>query len=160
MKKTFALVIIILIVSGCTGKISENQMIYNGYIEELKETPKITSTKKIVDVNIELERQTADEITYRVTIDNPKVKMNDMEAIVYHNQKTKDVFPSVGIVDDKVNLIPNLKKNKGKDVLGVVLVGYIKTKIDIKDFKPTVKVMILYNNSDNERQKLFYSKTI
>lgn len=160
MKKISVIIILLLITCGCTGKLDEDTITYHSYVEELSELKKTTTSKGIVDVAIELNRYSDDEITYSVVIDNPKEKMKNVEAIVYHDQETTDVYPSVGIYDKKLNLIPNLKKNTDKNVKGIVLVGYIKTKKNISKFHPTLKVMMIYYNSDNERQKIYYSKTL
>lgn len=158
MKKIVIVLSIILVICGCTNKLDEDQLIYNGYVEELKELPKTNTIDHLVDVDIELEKEKEDEITYRVTIDQPKEKMKEVEVFVYHNQKTEDIYPSLGVFDEKVNLIPNLKANKDDNVKGIVLVGYIKTKKKLEEFHPTIKVMISYNNEDNERQKIYYTK--
>ncbi len=158
MKKIGIVLILIMIICGCTNRLDENQLIYNSYVEELKELKSTNTAKDIVDIDIKLEKSSNDEITYRVTIDNPKEKMKQVEAFVYHDQKTEDIYPSIGIFDEKVNLIPNLKEKDEKNTEGIVLVGYIKTKKEIEDFHPTMKVMILYNNQENERQKIYFTK--
>ncbi len=158
MKKIGIVLIVIILICGCTNRLDENQLIYNSYVEELKELKKTNTTKDIVDVDIELEKNSKDEITYRVTIDQPKEKMKQVEAFVYHDQKTEDIYPSIGIFDEKVNLVPNLKKESENNTEGIVLVGYIKTKKELEEFHPTFKVMILYNNKDNERQKIYFTK--
>lgn len=160
MKKISIIIVLLLITSGCAGALDEDTITYHSYVEELSELKKTTTSKGIVDISIELNQYTNDEITYSVVIDNPKEKMKNMEAIVYHDQETTDVYPSVGIYDKKLNLLPNLKKNEDKNVKGVVLVGYIKTKKKMETFHPTLKVMIIYYNSENERQKIYYSKTL
>lgn len=160
MKKIGVIIIVtIIILCGCTGKISEDSMIYKGYVEELKELDNVTTSEGIVDINIELEKNAVDEITYRITIDDPKIKMRQIEAIAYHNFKTEAVFPSIGVYDEKLNLVPGLKKNDRKNVKGLVLIGYIKTDKSIRNFHPTIKVMMLYNDKYNERQKIYYTKT-
>lgn len=158
MKKIGIVLILIMIICGCTNRLDENQLIYNSYVEELKELKSTNTAKDIVDIDIKLEKSSNDEITYRVTIDNPKEKMKQVEAFVYHDQKTEDIYPSIGVFDEKVNLIPNLKEKDEKNTEGIVLVGYIKTKKEIEDFHPTMKVMILYNNQENERQKIYFTK--
>lgn len=159
MKKLALIILVIVIFSGCTGKIDENQMVYDSYIEELRELKNMTTSKKIVDVNVEWEEE-QEKIAYRVTIDNPQVEMYNIEAIVYHTVKTDDIYPTIGVFDKKLNLIPNLEKNEDDNVRGIVLAGYIEKPKDISKFHPTFKVMILYNNKDNERQKIYYTKKV
>ena len=160
MKKIALLLMILFLITGCQYQLSENEIIYKGYVEELKELKNGADVSKIVDLDIKLDKLTEDEITYSVVIDNPKVKMRKVEAIVYHDQKTEDVFPSIGVFDKKLSLIPNLKKNNGDQVKGIALVGYIKSKKEVSDLHPTIKVLILYNNEDNERQKISYIKKL
>lgn len=159
MKKTGLVCLIILLLSGCVGQLDEDNIIYHSYIEEMKELKKVTTSKDVVNVSIELDRHTDDEITYSVVIDNPKESMKNIEAIVYHDQKTADVFPSVGIYDQKLNLIPEQKHDE-KNVKGIVLVGYIATTKPIEQFHPTIQVMIVYSNPENERKKIYYSQTL
>ena len=158
MKKVGMIVVIILILCGCTSKIDEDQLIYNGYVEEMKEIKTDTTSEDIVNVEIELEEETDGEITYRVTIDQPKEEMKDIEAMVYHTEKTDDIYPTIGVFDKKLNLIPGLKDNKDNNVKGIVLGGFIKTRKSIEQFHPTFKIMILYNNKENERKKIYYIK--
>lgn len=160
MKKIGLGCLIILLLSGCIGQLDEDNIIYHSYIEEMKELKKMTTTSTdIVDVSIELDRYSDDEITYSVVIDHPTEPMKNIEAIVYHDQKTEDVFPSVGIYDQKLNLLPS-EKHDGKNVKGIVLVGYIPTTKSIKQFHPTIQVMIIYSNKENERKKIYYSQTL
>lgn len=158
MKKVGLIIVIILILCGCTSKIDENQLVYNSYVEEMKELKEKTTSKEIVDVEIELEEEKNGEITYRVTIDHPKEEMKNIEAMVYHTEKTEDIYPTIGVFDKKLNLIPGLKKNEEDNVKGIVLGGYIKTRKSLEEFHPTFKVMILYNDHENERKKIYYIK--
>ena len=70
--------------------------------------------------------------------------------MIYHNKKTKDVYPSIGIFDDKEKL------EVGKKPSGIILVGYIKFDGDISDFKCEIKVLIKYKNKENENKKVYY----
>lgn len=160
IKKIIIGLITAALVYSCINLLDEDKLVYNSYVEELKELKKTNTAKEIVDVDIELEKSENNEITYRVTIDNPKEEMKDVEAIVYHNEETQDTYPSVGVFNEKVNLIPGLEENDNEDKEEVVLIGHIKTKELVENLDPTMKVMILYNNEDNERQKIYYTKTL
>lgn len=158
MKKVGLMTIILLILCGCTSKMDENQLVYNSYVEEMKELKEKTTSKDVVDVEIDLEEEKKGEITYRVTIDHPKKDMKNIEAMVYHTEKTEDIYPTIGVFDKKLNLIPDLKQNEEENVKGIVLGGYIKTKKSLEEFHPTFKVVILYNDHENERKKIYYIK--
>ena len=71
-------------------------------------------------------------IIYQVIIDNPQIETDNVTALVIHDGKTNDIFPSVGIVDEPINL--NIDK-------GIILLGYIDQTSDIN-----FKVLIETNN--------------
>ena len=72
IKKIIIGLITSALVCSCITLLDEDKLIYNSYVEELKELKKTNTSKEIVDVDIELEKSENNEITYRVTIDNPK----------------------------------------------------------------------------------------
>lgn len=162
MKRKYIIILFsLLILVGCSKIIDENKMIYDGYVTELKELKEVAdsdSYKDLIDIDVKLTKNSDDEITYSVVIDNPKVKMKKVEVLIYHDKKTEDVYPSIGIFDEKKNLIPGLKKNTDTDVKGMVFVGYIKTKQEVEEINLTIKGMIAYNDENNERQKIYFIK--
>ena len=90
-----------------------------------------------------------DEVRYQVIIDNPTNNITDVKALAVHNKQTDDVFPSVGIFDKKVKLIPNKKPS------GVILVGYIPYEGDIDNLDVEIKVLISYK-IDNKSYTSYY----
>ncbi len=130
MKKIF--IILCLLLVGC-HKISP----YDLYVKELKET-NIISEDIPFDINFYIDNVNENRIIYQVIIDNPKVEANKVKSLVIHDVVTKDIFPSVGIVDEEINL------NEEK---GIILIGYVDKISDI-NFK------VLIETEDN---KYFYT---
>lgn len=129
MKKVF--IILCLLLTGC-HKINP----YDLYVEELKETNTITSDIPF-DIEFYIDNVNENRIIYQVVIDNPRVEATKVKALVIHDIKTKDIFPSVGIVDEEVNL---------DEEKGIILIGYVDKTSDI-NFK------VLIETEDN---KYFY----
>ena len=144
--KKFFLVILLFIFSGCTN----NEI--NDYNHEIEKLSKITSSSSSLPFQIEIinERLIKGEISYKIIIDKPIYDLKNMQVMVYHDKKTNNIFPSIGVFDEKVNLLKNDKNNKG-----IILVGYIKTNEILEKLKITYKVKIKYNNKTSYFIKQF-----
>lgn len=150
MKKVILLLISILVLTGCTSNdLSKEKEIYLKYIKDLRTINK--STKDIpFDIEVKYDKLTNDEVRYQVIIDNVKENIYDIEAITIHNKETDDVFPSIGIFDEKQNLEKNKKPS------GVILVGYINYQGDVKDFKCNIKLLVKYKTNNEKKHKVYY----
>jgi len=69
--------------------------------------------------------------------------MKDIEAILIHDKETDNVFPSLGIFEDKITL-----KNESKE-LGIKLTGYVENG-DNMNFKD-IPLEISYKNVGEEK---------
>ena len=105
------------------------------------------------DLNIYVNRINDEEISYRAIIDNEKENMHDVKAILIHNYFTNDIFPSIGIFDDGVDLLTN-----SEEVKGISLVGYISSTKDINNLE--YRVYIEYKTDNDETNKIYYKSTI
>ncbi len=149
MKKRIGIVLLVIaLLTGCKH-LSIEDKIYRQLVKQLQQQETFDQ-KFPFDININIERLTKYEITYHLVIDNFDQDINDIQAIVIHDQKTEDVYPSVGIYEDRIDLTKENKK-------GILLVGYIDYKKDIKNFKGTFKAKITYKKDKKEITK-FYSK--
>ena len=123
------------------------------YIKSVKELKKIKKSTEELPFTVEvLYEKISDEVRYQVIIDNPSEEITDISALAIHNKQTDDVFPSVGIFDDKVDLIPNESPS------GVILVGYIPYEGDIEDFEIEIKVLISYKINDTVSKSYYVTK--
>lgn len=149
MKKIISIILMVLILTSCTSSKKSLEKKYSNYIKELKSVTK-TSDDIPFDIEVSFDKLTDNEVRYQVIIDNSKEDIYSIEALAIHNKKTDDIFPSIGIFDDKENLLVNKKPS------GIILVGYIDYEKDIEDFKCEIKVLIKYKDSNKKSHKVHY----
>ena len=158
MKDKLVLILVLLsvfLIVGCsnTKKDLENKNIETEkdiYIKNVKKLEKVEKSTDNLPFSIEVKYEKMDdEVRYQVIIDNPKQDITNIKALAIHNKQTDDVFPSVGIFDKKVNLIPNKKPS------GVILVGYFPYKGDMDNLNVEMKVLISYT-MDNKKITSYY----
>lgn len=151
MKKLLVLLLtLIILLTGCTNDdLSKEKEIYIKYIKDLR-TVKKTSNNIPFDIEVKYDKLTNDEVRYQVIIDNVKDDIYNVEALAVHNRETDDVFPSIGIFDEKQDLL------KDKKPSGVILVGYINYQGEIKDFKCNIKLLVKYETNNEKSHKVYY----
>lgn len=156
MKKSIVIALISFILIGCTeNKIDKEKDKYLTIKKELLEQTNFNNEDDLnFDLTISLDRISEEEISYRAIIDNPKENMNNVKALVIHEHLTDDIFPTIGIFDEPINLIQNNEKVKG-----ISLVGYIKTTKDIEELNLNIKTYIEYTNDKGELVKIYYKTT-
>ena len=152
----------LFLLSGCTNKEKEEKKetkkvnietekdIYIRYVKKLRKikesSEELPFTVDVVYENLK------NEIRYQVVIDNPSAEITDIRALAIHDKQTDDVFPSVGIFDEKLNLIPNEKPS------GVILVGYIPFEGDYEKFTCEMKVLISYKIGEEKYESYYVTK--
>lgn len=134
MKKIIIIVLLVFSLFGCTKK-DIHQTEYQDWYQELQQV-----SKSDEDLPFELEANIEElvngEYMYHVIIDNVKESVENIRAMVIHDMKTEDIFPSIGIFDDPVSLL----KEDGSSAKGIALVGYFnKTNEEI-----TLKIKVEY----------------
>ena len=147
--KKILLIILLILFTGCSNnEDSINIKIYKKYIDELN---KITESSKNIPFDIEVQYSKLDdeEVMYQVIIDNPIEDIHSIEAIAIHDKETDDIFPSIGIFDDREKL------EVGKKPSGIILVGYLDYSGDINDFECEMKVLVKYK-INNINKKVYY----
>lgn len=151
MKKVLIAGLFFLSLIGCSN--IKNDEDYNLYDKYIKELSLINNGSYIpASIDVKLEKLSIKKYIYIVTIDNPEEELKNIEAIAIHNFKTDSIFPSSGIFDNKLNLIPQTVDHDMNVVKGIILIGYIEAeKIDNIEFK------ILINT---ENAKYYYVKEI
>lgn len=147
MKKILIILLLIFFLCGCSN-ISKEKEEYLDYIDELKEV-KESSKEYPFNIEVKYDRITKKEIRYQVILDDVKEDIIDITMISYHDKKTSDIYPSIGIFDEKESLY------KDKKPSGLILVGYIPYKGDIDDFNITMKVLVKYKIK-NKEYKIHY----
>lgn len=158
MKKLFIIILTFLVFCvGCsniekeTTKTTKSENEKKTYVKYVKKLNKINeSTENLpFEIEVKFDKLTDEEIRYQVIIDNPKKDIKDIRALVIHDRQTDDVFPSIGIFDDRVNLI------SGEKPEGVILVGYIPYEYELDSFECEIKVLVSYK-IENEKYTSYY----
>lgn len=153
MKKIMIIILISLTLTGCKPKENNELKVYNSYINKLKDKEVINDKEYPFNINIQIEKITDEEIIYVLRLDEFKEKLYNIETIILHNSKTEDIFPSIGIFDDKLNL-PNEKQK------GILLVGYIDFNKELKEFHTDFKVYIKCKDKNDKIKEYFFIKQI
>ena len=146
--KKILVVIVLLLLTGCTNKVEEDKYAYLEYKNNLEEQKDFVSQESLeFNTYFNLVRETEEKVTYSLVIDSPKVNMNNVKALLIHDFVTDDVFPSVGIFDEPVTLH---KDSNDK----IVLEGSIQTIDDISDTK--FKLYLEYVDDDGLENSIYY----
>lgn len=152
MKKILIIILTIFLV-GCnnTPKESKSELEKEDYINYVKKLEKINESTDDMpfDIEVKYDKLTKDEVRYQIVIDNPKYELNDVKTLAIHNKETDDIFPSSGIFENPIDLIPNQKPE------GIILVGYIPYTKKVDDFKCNIKVLVEYK-IDNKIYTSYY----
>lgn len=143
------LIILVLFLTACR---SSQELAYYQFVSDLEEVNR-SSEAIPFDVAISVNKLTDMEFQYNVIIDQPNHDIKDMSVLVVHNAKTDSIFPSIGIVDKKVDLVTSNVDVNNNLVKGIALVGYlpIDTDPDI-----TFKVRVEYNDKQNKKNTVYY----
>lgn len=146
-KKLVVLIIPILLLTACTSN-EEDKIAYLEYKNEL-EKQETFSPEDELDFNVYFNiSKEGEEITnYSILINNPKVNMHKVKALLIHNYIIDEAYPSIGIMDKPVEL---LKDNNNK----IELKGKIQTSENISNVK--YKLYIEYTTDDGKENKIYY----
>ena len=159
MKKIFWIITLVFLLSGCTKELTKEEIIYNDYVDKLKQEEKIEDSLPF-DLEIFVDKIIEKEVMYRVIIDNPKVSLRNIEALVIHDKYTEDVYPSSGIFESKLSLIPGVINKTSNYVEGIILAGYIPYEGDINNLNATFKVLFKYEDDEGVSHAIIYSTKI
>ncbi len=140
MKKLLLLTTILLL-TACQFSESKELKKYRELIDILNN--RITSfTCDDLEVKVEVEYLTNNIYNYRALINKPDYPINEVEALLISSEK-EDIYPSIGIFDNKVSLNEETKEK------GIKLSGYTYKK----DSK--YRLYLSYK-SDNKTYKCYY----
>lgn len=156
MKKIFWIITLVFLLSGCSKELTKEEIIYNDYVDKLKQEEKSEDGLPF-DLEIFVDKIIEKEVMYRVIIDNPKVSLRNIEALVIHDKYTEDVYPSTGIFESKLSLIPGVINKTSNYVEGIILAGYIPYEGDINNLNATFKVLFKYEDDEGVSHTIIYS---
>ena len=154
MKKLFfGFLFIIFILCGCENAEEELKNEYLSMKSKLLNVSEFTSLDDIkFDISVSIDRVDVEKISYKVIINNAQEDMNNIQAILVHNYYVEDVFPSVGLFDEELNLKCNTDDE-------VVLSGDIKTDKDIDNLNLVLKLYIRYVDNNGNEKDIYYKTT-
>ena len=161
MKYILSLIILCVLLTGC-GKeeeISKELETYQNIVEALKEKS-IKNEELPCHLEVSLEESNSGELMYTVTLDEPKEEMYQVQAVFISLKEKENSYPSVGIFDDKLNMIPNQVNHKKNIVKGIVLVGYLNTSKTPKEYHDTFRLYLKYKTKDKKIKTIYYEKKI
>lgn len=146
--KKLVLIFPLMLLVGCTNKLEENKYEYLSYKSDLQKQVTFDEEDDLeFNTYFNLNRVDEERIVYSITIDDPKIDMYDVKALLIHDFITEDVFPSVGIFDDTTTLFT------GRDDK-IILKGTIQTEKEITDTK--FKLYLEYKDKDGLENNIYY----
>ena len=154
MKKLVICLILLFTLTGCTkDEVTYEKEVYLALKEDLITTDEFTDYEDLpCDITLYLNRINEEELSYLVIIDNPKEDMYNIKAIAIHDYYTEDIFPSIGIFDDSINLTLDSEDNNG-----ITLGGYIESMDDIDLLE--ARIYLEYTDSNEETNIIYYKTT-
>lgn len=164
MKKVIVVCSLLLVfLVGCSSDVKvavdntveEEKNDYVTYKNALQNVSEFTDDDKLpCEITTSIDRINEEEVSYRVILDNPKVDMHDVKALIIHNYFTEDIFPSIGVFDEPEDLIIG-----SEEVKGIQLVGYIKTEEAIEDLNLELRIWIEYKDNNGKIETVYYKPT-
>ena len=160
MKKLFLIFGLVFILAGCSNQVEigidedveDNKLAYLDIKDNLTNQEDFSNLEDIpCNITASVDRINEEEISYRIIIDDPKVNMYDVEALLIHNNFTEDIFPSIGILDETESLLVD-----GQDVKGISLVGYIETTKEISEVDLELRLWLKYIDEEGLDHEFYY----
>ena len=138
----------LVLLMGCTNEVEESKYAYLDYKNELQEQ-EVFDEEEDIDFNtyFNIIREDEEIVNYSVIINSPNIDMYNVKALLIHDYMQDDAFPSVGIMDEPVEL---LKDSDGS----IELKGTIQTTDDVSNVK--FKLYIEYIDSEGLENKIYY----
>lgn len=144
MKKLYLLIILLLLV-GCSTKEEDNKYAYLEYKSDLEEREEFDA-KEELDFKFLFNIEKEEELTkYSLIINEPKINMYNIKALLIHDGSTDDVYPTAGIFDKPLSLLTGIDNE-------IKLEGTTINNIDDISFK----LYIEYTDENNNEYKVYY----
>ena len=146
-------------ICGCNQKekLTKEMLEYQNIVNTLKEK-EIENKNLPCHLEIKLETSKNHELMYTFSLDQPSEEMYDVKALVISEKETKNSYPSIGILDDPLHLVPNQIDVKNNYAKGIILVGYLSTKKEPKNYHDTFRLYLNYKTEDGKNKTIYYEK--
>lgn len=148
MKKLVVLIPLLLLLVGCTNNVEQNRIAYLEYKNELEQQETFVMEDEMhFNIYFNIERKNEEVVNYSVIINEPTIDMYNVKALLIHDYYQDEVFPSVGIFDNKIDLKKDNENN-------IKLFGTIQTSEDISNV--CFKLYLEYQDENGEENKIYY----
>ena len=161
MKYLPFLIVICILLTGCNKQETPTResLEYQKIVSELQEKT-IEDSELPCHLEVTLEESQSKELMYTVTLDDPKEEMYQIKAVFISLKEKENSYPSIGIFDEPLHMIPNQVDGKKNIVKGIVLVGYLKTTDKPKEYHDTFRLYLSYKTKEKENKTVYYEKKI
>lgn len=144
MKKLYLLIVLLLLV-GCSTKDENNKYAYLEYKNNLEEQ-KDFYVKEDLDFKFLFNIEKDGDITkYSLIIDEPKINMYNIKALLIHDGINEEAYPTIGIFDKPMSLLTGIDNE-------IRLEGSTTNDIESMNFK----LYIEYTDENNKEYKVYY----
>lgn len=156
MKKKFVILILMpFLLVGCNN---QKEDLKNQYIamksKLLDEASYVIENELPLEITVSIDRQNEETVNYKVLLSRPKENMHNIKAMVVHNYNNEDVFPSIGIFDEPLNLSTTSEEENQ-----IELKGTIETSKNISKLNLNLKIWIEYVDDSGETKDIYYKTT-
>ncbi len=144
MKKILICLLCLGLLTGCNSdEVGTKELeTYYSYVEKTLQTQTVQNKSNYYDIKLTMNKLENGTYRFDVIIDNPKVAMQNIEAVVVVNgvnyQTGEFVFPTLGVLESsKYNMTPNqVNKSKGYykgvDLSGITDNDHIDVRVFVK----------------------------
>lgn len=153
MKRFFLLLLVSLCLVGCGKQVDPAMTYYQNAVTDVSERTSF-DTEFPFQIRVGVEPLDSQEFIYQVVVDQVSSKLTEVRAIAVADDPIDDTYPSVGIFDDPITLVPS--KLTDSDKKGFYLVGYLSRKKDAADYTGRIKVYIEYRDEQGTLYKKYY----
>lgn len=154
MKKSIIILTFLLVLVGCNSTSEEQLQLDNYYatIETILDN-KVDNLEVPFNYKMNVGYDEESKLyEYTIIIDKPQEAMYDIEALAIDKKQNlkKDIFPSIGIFDEKAtNMVPNQTNKKKGFAAGIVLNGTTKEE----EF--TINLKVSWKNEKKEQKDVY-----
>ena len=136
---------------GCENK-EANKEQYINYKKQLFSSNMFTNDENLpLKININLKKEKS-FINYNIILSAAQEDLNEMQVLVVHNQITNEVYPSLGIFNEKGTLRSN-------DNSKLELNGSFESNQDIEEVVVNFKFVIKYTDNEGIKKIIYYKTT-
>ncbi len=147
MKKILLIIPILLLLFGCSNKVEDNKFAYIEYKNNLEKQEEFMDNDGLgFNTFFNIDRD-GDTVNYSLTINNPKINMHNVKALLIHNYNNNDIYPSIGIFDEPKELLESSNDN-------IKLEGSILSSDDLSDIN--FKLYLEYTNDEEVKEEIYY----